>query len=180
MKDILIATAAAINIAVIILVFIEIVETTRIETITAAEHKGRKTIIKPKKDVPNPVNMVKKEPEVILKTLKVVQKESKKEPEWTDTYEITAYTAGPESTGKNPGHPAYGITKSGERVTEGLTIACPPEIELYTKVEIEGIGTRECHDRGGAIKGKIIDLYIPELAKALEFGRQERRIRILE
>jgi len=38
-------------------------------------------------------------------------------------FEITYYTAGHESTGKNPGDPAYGITKSGTTVKEGQTIA---------------------------------------------------------
>ena len=37
--------------------------------------------------------------------------------------EITYYTAGPESTGKTPDHPAYGITRSGAVVEEGRTIA---------------------------------------------------------
>jgi hypothetical protein len=38
-------------------------------------------------------------------------------------FKITAYTAGPESTGKRPGDPEYGITASGEKVEEWITIA---------------------------------------------------------
>src|SRR5690606_7201420 len=37
----------------------------------------------------------------------------------TQTFEVTAYTAGAESTGKTPSDPAYGITASGEKVREG-------------------------------------------------------------
>ena len=44
------------------------------------------------------------------------------EPEYIGEFEITYYTAGAESTGKTPGHPAYGIT-SGTTVKEGQTIA---------------------------------------------------------
>lgn len=97
-----------------------------------------------------------------------------------ETYEVTAYTANAESTGKSPGHPAYGITASGKRVEDGVTIACPKELPFNTRVEIEGVGERICEDRGGAIKGKRIDLYIARLDDALEFGRQELRVRILE
>lgn len=97
-----------------------------------------------------------------------------------DVFIVTAYTANAESTGKSPGHPAYGITASGKRVEDGVTIACPPELPFGTRVEIEGVGERICTDRGGAIKGKRIDLYIARLDDALEFGRQELRVRILE
>lgn len=107
-----------------------------------------------------------------------LETKSAPEPKWEATYTITAYTAGPESTGKSPGQTGYGITASGEPVQTGLTIACPPQINLYTKIEIEGIGTRTCHDRGSAIKGNKLDLYIPDLQEAIQFGRQERRIKI--
>lgn len=37
--------------------------------------------------------------------------------------------------------------------------ACPPEIAFGTKMDIEGIGVVTCHDRGGAIKEKRIDVW---------------------
>lgn len=37
--------------------------------------------------------------------------------------------------------------------------ACPPEMPFGTKLEIEGIGVVTCHDRGGAIKEKRIDVW---------------------
>lgn len=37
--------------------------------------------------------------------------------------------------------------------------ACPPEIPFGTKIDIEGIGTVTCHDRGGAIKEKRLDVW---------------------
>lgn len=92
---------------------------------------------------------------------------------------MTAYTAGPESTGKAPGHPAYGITASGTRVREGVTAACPPEMPFGTRVHIEGVGERVCQDRGGAIKGRRLDVYIADRSEALRFGRQTLEVEIL-
>lgn len=100
------------------------------------------------------------------------------EPE-PQTFEVTAYTAGAESTGKTPDHPAYGITASGERVTEGVTAACPPDMAFGTRIDIEGVGERVCTDRGGAIKGGHIDVYMAELSDAIQFGRQRLEVTIM-
>lgn len=86
-------------------------------------------------------------------------------------FTLTAYTAGPESTGKSPGEPGYGITASGKTVQPGVTIAADPNvIPMGSTVYIEGIGTRTVHDTGGAIKGNRIDVYIPDLGQARQFG----------
>ena len=95
-------------------------------------------------------------------------------------YLVTAYTNGAESTGKNPGDPAYGITTSGKATQEGRTISCPPSMALGTKVKIEDVGVRVCEDRGGAIQGKRIDLYISNLSEAIEFGKQWLKVETLD
>lgn len=101
------------------------------------------------------------------------------EPEY-EIYEITAYTAGPESTGKSPGHPAYGITASGEYVRENHTIACPPAIPFGTRVEIPYFDTVfTCEDRGGAITDGKLDVYMADLDEALAFGRRMLDVKIL-
>lgn len=96
-----------------------------------------------------------------------------------EIYEVTAYHAGFESTGKNSGNTGYGVTASGTTVKEGRTIACPPELPFGTKVHIDTVGDRVCEDRGGAIKGKIIDLYIADRNKVWEFGRRKLKVTIL-
>ncbi len=97
--------------------------------------------------------------------------------EWEEmAVEATAYTAGYESTGKNPGHPAYGITKSGTTVKEGRTIATDPKvIPLGSEVLIPCLSDNVyiAEDIGGAIKGNKIDIYMENLQDAKNWGRQK-------
>jgi 3D (Asp-Asp-Asp) domain-containing protein len=84
---------------------------------------------------------------------------------------LTAYSAGPASTGKSPGDPGYGVTASGTKVKEGRTIAVDPDvIPLGWWVYIEGIGFRRAEDRGSAVKGKKIDIYYDSEKTANKFG----------
>ena len=94
------------------------------------------------------------------------------EPEYIGEFEITYYTAGPESTGKSPGHPEYGITRSGTIVEEGRTIAADWSVlPAGTKVFIEGVGERIVEDTGGDIMDKCIDIYVEDVDVALRGGR---------
>lgn len=97
-------------------------------------------------------------------------------------FTLTAYTAGPESTGKKPGDPAYGVTSSGALVSDGVTIAVDPKvIPIGSRVYIEGIGYRVAQDTGSAIKGNRIDLYISDLKDARQFGvKKNVRVEIVE
>ncbi|AYP68423.1 3D domain protein [Bacillus phage vB_BboS-125] len=97
-------------------------------------------------------------------------------------FQITAYTAGYESTGKHPGDPAYGVTATGTTVKEGRTIAADWSIlPPGTVVRIQGLeGYYTVEDRGGAVVGNIIDLYIEDLEEAITWGRQERKLYVKE
>jgi 3D (Asp-Asp-Asp) domain-containing protein len=98
-----------------------------------------------------------------------------------EIYEVTAYTANCESTGKTSGHPLYSITASGTVVTEGQTIAAPPALPFGTKVYIpyfDKVFTVE--DRGGAIQGKRLDVYMDSREEALKFGRRNLEVLILD
>ena len=70
---------------------------------------------------------------------------------------LTFYTSGPESTGKRPGHPAYGITASGHRLNPTdamMTVAADPQYYSFgQRILIDGIGTAVVMDTGGDIKG---------------------------
>lgn len=79
----------------------------------------------------------------------------------------SAYTASADECGNDKG-----ITASGIKVAEKRTIACPPEFPFGAKIAIEGMGTYICEDRGGAIKGNHIDIYVETKKEAFAFGRQ--------
>lgn len=67
------------------------------------------------------------------------------------------------------GQYASGITASGERVREGI-VAMDKRFPFGTEVIIDG-KTYVCEDRGGAIKGNKIDIYVPSHAEAIKRGR---------
>lgn len=93
-------------------------------------------------------------------------------------YEVTAYTAGYESTGKHKGDKNYGLTASGEYVKANRTIACPKSISFGTKIQIEGYGVFICEDRGAHIVNGRLDIYMVNLNDALDFGRRTLRVKI--
>ena len=92
-----------------------------------------------------------------------------------ETWTVTAYCACAKCCGKTDG-----ITASGEPVEAGVTVAADPAIPFGTRILVEGIGERVVMDRGSAIRGKHIDLYIADHKTALEFGVRELEVRILE
>ena len=82
-------------------------------------------------------------------------------------FKITHYCACKKCCGPN----AQGITASGKRVEEGVTIAVDPKvIKLGSKVYIEEYGERVAQDTGSAIKGNRIDVYVADHQKALDLG----------
>jgi 3D (Asp-Asp-Asp) domain-containing protein len=97
----------------------------------------------------------------------------------TETYIVTWYTAGVESTGKSTGDPAYGITASGTQAAEGRTAACPSSLPFGTRINIEGVGVRTCEDRGGAIGSGRLDVYVESVSEAIQHGRQSVKVEII-
>lgn len=95
------------------------------------------------------------------------------------TAEVTAYTAGYESCGKSPNHPAYGITANGNKVRKGIIAADTNVLPFGTKVYIEDLGIFTVDDTGGDIKGNRIDIYMDNLNEAVKFGRQNKKLIVL-
>lgn len=84
---------------------------------------------------------------------------------------LTAYTASVEECGK-----ADGITASGTKATQGRTIAAD-HLPFGTHVEIDGhIYTVEDRFGGGYINK--IDIYFDNYMDAINFGRQQRIVRV--
>jgi 3D (Asp-Asp-Asp) domain-containing protein len=75
-----------------------------------------------------------------------------------------------------------GITKSGVPVAPGIVAADPKVLPLGSLIRLE---TTEYHgiyqvlDIGGLVKGRIIDIYMPDLEEALTFGRRRVKIVVL-
>ena len=91
------------------------------------------------------------------------------------TINASAYTAAADECGKSDG-----ITASGIKVAEKRTLACPRELPFGTKIRIEGMGEYRCEDRGGAIKGNKIDIYMETKKEAFAFGRQHLEAEIVD
>ena len=91
-----------------------------------------------------------------------------------EVYTLTAYCHCAKCCGKS-----NGITASGAKAVEGVTIAADTrKLPFGTRVVING-HTYIVQDRGGAIKGNRIDIYFSTHEKALKFGRQTKDIIIL-
>ncbi len=79
-------------------------------------------------------------------------------------YKITAYCPCSKCCGKS-----NGITASGTKATAGRTVAASSNFALGTKLNINGhIYTVE--DRGGAINGNKIDIFVNSHSEALAWG----------
>lgn len=87
---------------------------------------------------------------------------------------VTGYSSTPDQCWGDPF-----ITASGERVHVG-TMACPPEYAFGTKIEIDGMGTYVCEDRGGAIKGNHFDMWFESRGEALQWGKRIVEARIIQ
>ena len=92
-----------------------------------------------------------------------------------EEYVITAYCHCSKCCGKSDG-----ITASGDKAVEGITVAMDKSIPFGTKIYIDGVGERIVQDRGGAITGNRIDLYFDSHQDALNFGRQTKQVTIIK
>jgi len=96
----------------------------------------------------------------------------------------TGYTAGKESTGKTPDHPAYGITYSGVKVTRDLYSTIAADLDVFpigTILFIPGYGYGVVADTGSAIKGNKIDLYFETVQDVYEqWGKREVTVYLIE
>jgi len=90
--------------------------------------------------------------------------------------EATAYTAYCYGC---IGITAYGIDLRSNPEEKVIAVD-PTVIPLGTKVWVEGYGEAIAGDTGGAIKGNRIDVFIPTYDGAIEWGRQEIVLKILE
>ena len=84
-------------------------------------------------------------------------------------FKVTAYCACYDCCKKRPTDKGYGITASGVKAVQGVTIAAPKTISFGTQIIFDG-HEYIVQDRGGAIKGNRIDVYFENHAEAKQFG----------
>ena len=90
------------------------------------------------------------------------------------TYKITAYCPCSKCCGKT-----NGMTASGTKATAGRTVAASSKFAFGTKLNIGGhIYTVE--DRGGAVNGNKIDIFVNTHAEALAWGVRYLTVSVVE
>lgn len=88
-------------------------------------------------------------------------------------YKVTAYCSCMQCCGKT-----NGITASGAHATANHTIAAPSTFAFGTQVVINGV-TYTVEDRGGAIQGNRIDIYMNSHQEALAWGVRYVEVEVL-
>lgn len=75
-----------------------------------------------------------------------------------------------------------GRTASGSSVRRGIVAADPRILPLGTRIELEAgsySGTYTVADTGGAVKGRVLDVWVPNCGEAKRFGRKKVKVRVL-
>jgi len=88
----------------------------------------------------------------------------------------TAYDPGPGSCGAS----ATGHTAIGLHAGRGIVAVDPHVIPLGSRVYVEGYGAAIAADVGSAIKGHRIDVCFPTRGEALQWGRRQITVVVLE
>lgn len=81
--------------------------------------------------------------------------------------------------GPNKGQPKkVGITAAGTVADWGTIAADTRHFPFGTIMYIPGYGWGRVEDLGGAIQGMHIDLYFPSHRQALEWGREQKQVKV--
>ncbi len=76
-----------------------------------------------------------------------------------------------------------GRTAIGGSVRRGIVAADPRILPLGTRIEIDAgsySGTYTVADTGGAVRGRILDVWVPSCSEANRFGRKNVRVSVLK
>ena len=76
----------------------------------------------------------------------------------------------------------HGVTKSGIPASPGIVAADPRVLPLGSLIQVDVpsyCGVYQVMDTGRLVKGRIIDIYIPDHDLATEFGRRVAKVTVL-
>ncbi len=94
-------------------------------------------------------------------------------------WERTWYGKPVFSSGPNKGKPkVVGQTAGGVQARRGTLAADPAVFPMGTIVKIPGYGYGRVEDRGGAIRGRHLDLFFRSHREALEWGRKTLSVKV--
>ena len=92
--------------------------------------------------------------------------------EYLGEFTVTAYCPYEDEYGNATARPY-----NGEYIAvEGITVAVDPEIIPYGSVVIIDGHSYIAHDCGGAVKGKVIDIYFDSVEEMNAWGKQTKEI----
>ena len=103
--------------------------------------------------------------------------------EYVDSFigTITQYTLAFSECSKLPSDKYFGIGASGLRVVEGVSVAMGKQIPFHTKIRVEGFDQVFInHDSGNGVGWNGVDIFTNNKKQALKFGRQARKVYIIE
>lgn len=100
------------------------------------------------------------------------------------TVTATGYTAGKESTGKNPKDHSYGITYSGVEVKRDVFSTIAADLNVFpigTILFIPGYGYGVVADKGSAVKGNHLDLYFQTVDDVFKhWGKKKLNVYVIK
>jgi 3D (Asp-Asp-Asp) domain-containing protein len=121
-------------------------------------------------EAPKPETVAAPKPGVSLATPATVETNTEAAPVVAaQSYTATAYSL-------------YGRTASGANVRRGLIAADHRVLPLGSRVRVEAgsyTGEYLVADRGSAVRGHLIDIWVPSTREAMRFGRRPVRLTIL-
>ncbi len=126
-------------------------------------NKEIEKIVISEKVIQEPVNKIVKKQKTVT-SRSSTSRDSKTTTAKSGVYKVTAYCSCSKCCGKRTGR-----TASGTRATAGRTVAASSKFAFGTKLKING-KTYVVEDRGGAVKGNKIDVYMNSHSAALRWG----------
>ncbi len=106
-----------------------------------------------------------------------------KEALFHDPFSFTEPLLSESKTFKATAYALKGRTRTGVYVRRGVIAADPGVLPLGSVVQVTAgkySGVYTVHDTGGRIKGDIVDIWVPTIKEARQFGRRRVKIQVLK
>lgn len=109
------------------------------------------------------------------------ERRAEKGAKWEE-WVVTGYSHGCTKPKSGVEHKEPQLTASGKAARVDWTVAGPPHLPFGTRLELAHRGVvalREVQDRGRAIRGKRLDLFLGDCVSARSWGKQRVWVRVL-